>query len=208
MSRSEQKELTRQKILAAAGRGFRRGGYGGIGVDGLAKEAGVTSGAFYVHFGSKAEAFRAAAVVAVAEVGAALQQLQADQPRRWWQTFVEFYLGTKRLSDLSDSCGLQSLAPEVARADAESRSAFQAELLKVAAVVAGGPDAPDAPRDIDGALAALAALVGAVTLARAVPDPGLADQLARTTAAMLLPTVAAPRSAAAPAPGVRRPRKA
>ena len=56
--REEQKKLTRQRIVDAAGRGFRRGGYGGIGVDGLAKEAGMTSGAFYVHFDSKKAAFR------------------------------------------------------------------------------------------------------------------------------------------------------
>ena len=45
MSRSEKKQETRQRILDAAGRGFRKGGYDGIGVDGLAKQAGVTSGA-------------------------------------------------------------------------------------------------------------------------------------------------------------------
>ena len=50
------KEGARTRILDAAGRGFRRLGFGGIGVDGLAKEAGVTSGAFYGHFPSKAEA--------------------------------------------------------------------------------------------------------------------------------------------------------
>ena len=53
------KEAGRAKILASAGRGFRRHGFGGVGVDALAQEAGVTSGAFYAHFKSKAEAFRA-----------------------------------------------------------------------------------------------------------------------------------------------------
>ena len=49
-------------MVAAAGRGFRRQGFGGIGVDGLAKEAEVASGAFYGHFSSKGEAFKAALV--------------------------------------------------------------------------------------------------------------------------------------------------
>ena len=53
------KEESRQRIVAAAGRGFRKLGYGGIGVDGLAREANVTHGAFYGHFRSMAEAFRA-----------------------------------------------------------------------------------------------------------------------------------------------------
>jgi TetR/AcrR family transcriptional repressor of nem operon len=40
----DHKEEARSRILHAAGRGFRRLGFGGVGVDGLAKEAGVTSG--------------------------------------------------------------------------------------------------------------------------------------------------------------------
>ena len=48
----------RQRLVEAAGRGFRTGGFGGAGVDALAKGAGLTSGAFYAHFDSKAEAFR------------------------------------------------------------------------------------------------------------------------------------------------------
>ena len=51
----EYKQLVRRKMVDAAGRGFRKNGYGGLGVDGLAKEAGVTSGAFYGHFKSKDE---------------------------------------------------------------------------------------------------------------------------------------------------------
>ena len=51
------KEETHQRMLEAVGCGFRDRGYAGIGVDGLAKTAGVTSGAFYAHFGSKGEAF-------------------------------------------------------------------------------------------------------------------------------------------------------
>ena len=54
------KEETRKKIVMAASRGFRKHGYGGIGVDGLAKSAGVTSGAFYAHLGSKEGAFNTA----------------------------------------------------------------------------------------------------------------------------------------------------
>ena len=50
----------RARLVEAAGRGFRESGFGGAGVDALAKGAGLTSGAFYAHFDSKAEAFRLA----------------------------------------------------------------------------------------------------------------------------------------------------
>lgn len=190
MSRTEQKEVTRRRILEAAGRGFRKGGFGGVGVDGLAREAGVTSGAFYVHFDSKATAFRQAVVEGVSDVVNALHALQTERPDEWWPAFVAFYVGERRKCDLAESCGLQSLAPEVARADAESRSVFEAELRKVASAIASGPPCVDAPTTIDGAYAALAALIGAVTLARAVPDSALADQIAAATRRQLNPSCA------------------
>ena len=75
-TRTEQKQQTRQRILDAAGRGFRKGGFGGIGVDGLAKEAGVTSGAFYVHFDSKATAFRESVVKGMSDLKDGVRHFQ------------------------------------------------------------------------------------------------------------------------------------
>jgi TetR/AcrR family transcriptional repressor of nem operon len=188
MPRNEQKTQTRERILAAAARSFRKGGYGGIGVDGLSKEAGVTSGAFYVHFGSKAEAFKESVVQGVTDVIRGVQQLQAEHGKNWWSKFVTFYLHEKRKCDLSESCGLQSLAAEVARADEASRSAFTDELLMVARAILDGPRSPDAPETIEDAYAAIATLVGAVTLARAVNDPAVAKKIASNTEKLLLST--------------------
>jgi AcrR family transcriptional regulator len=207
MSRAEQKQLTRQRILDAAGRGFRECGYGGVGVDALAQAAGVTSGAFYVHFDSKAAAFRDAVVQGVADVDRAVRKLQVDDPRGWWPAFVAFYLGTRRKSALAESCGLQSLTSEVARADVASRGVFETELRAVGQTIAAGPPSPGAPRTVDSACAALATLIGAVTLARAVRDPALADQIAAAAERALLPSVrprkAAERKARTSARGVR-----
>lgn len=187
MSRSEQKRQTRERILAAAGRGFRQGGFGGIGVDGLAKAAGVTSGAFYAHFDSKATAFREAVAQGMAELQEGVRRCQAEQGEAWWPAFVRFYLGAKRRCDLAESCALQSLAPEVARSDAGARADFEAELGAVAALIVAGPASPGAPVDVPAALAALATLAGAVTLARAVESPALAEQIATATERVLLP---------------------
>lgn len=186
MSRHEQKQQTRQRIADAAGRGFRQGGFGGIGVDGLAKQAGVTSGAFYVHFGSKAEAFREAVAQGMAGLKLGVLHFQAEHGRQWWPEFVRFYLGVKRTCDLCDSCTLQSLSPEVARADAASQAAFEAGLLEVAQAVIDGPASPAAPRELSAAFAALASLVGAVTLARAVSSPALSEQIAAAAERTLL----------------------
>ena len=178
MSRTEQKLETRRRITQAAGELFRSSGYEGTGVDGLAKAAGVTSGAFYVHFDSKADAFNEAVDTALSDVKDGIRSFQASAPKQWWSTFVEFYLGERRRADLAQSCGLQTLAPEVARSDQATIERFESGLREIAATIVRGPRAKGAPRTLESAFAALGALLGAVTLTRAVSDPALADQIA------------------------------
>ena len=172
------KDEARSRILNAAGRGFRRLGFGGIGVDGLAKDAGVTSGAFYGHFPSKAEAFKAAAVAGLVQLREAIEDLRAREGEDWLATFVDFYMSVRRTCNLSESCALQSLTPEVARADHGTRTAYEAELLKVAEAVAQGlPNGP-LPARRRTAWAILAMLSGGVSLARSAADPRTGAQIA------------------------------
>jgi AcrR family transcriptional regulator len=186
MSRQEQKVQTKQRILESAGRSFRRSGYGGVGVDALAKAAGVTSGAFYVHFGSKQEAFRAAVEHGLADLEAGVRYFQETFADAWWERFVRFYLTDKRRCELGESCSLQSLAPEVARAGEEDRAAFEAGLNAVAGTVLAGPASAGKPERLEAALAALAMLVGAVSLGRAVASEAVAEQMADAVARVLL----------------------
>ena len=187
MSRAAQKLLTRQRIIEASGRVFRKCGFGGIGVDGLAKEAGVTSGAFYVHFPSKANAFQAAVSDGMAGLRIGIQHFQALHGQDWWPAFVHYYLDEKRQCDLAQSCGLPSLAPEVISAGTEAKELFEAELLATAQLIVEGPASMDKPVTRETALSALATLIGAITLARAITTPEIADSLARTAYAALLP---------------------
>jgi TetR/AcrR family transcriptional regulator, transcriptional repressor for nem operon len=171
------KEEARSRILSAAGRGFRRLGYGGIGVDGLAKEAGVTSGAFYGHFPSKAEAFKASAVAGLVELREAIEQLQVEQGDAWLKHFTEFYLSVRRTCDLGESCGLQSMTPEVVRADDDTKAAYEAKMLKVVDAVAAGLRHGTSMKRHQTAWAILSLLSGSVTLARSAPDPKIGAQI-------------------------------
>jgi len=172
------KDEARSRILNAAGRGFRRLGFGGIGVDGLAKEAGVTSGAFYGHFPSKAEAFKAAAVAGLVQLREAIEDLRAREGEDWLATFVDFYISVRRTCDLGESCALQSLTPEVARADHDTRTAYEAELLRVAEAVAQGLPAGSLPARRKTAWAILAMLSGGISMARSAADPKTGAQIA------------------------------
>jgi AcrR family transcriptional regulator len=172
---AEHKEETRRRILNAAGQLFRQEGYGGSGIDSLTKAAGVTNGAFYGHFASKRDAFRAAVLAGVEELRTGIAALKAKRGRRWFRIFVDLYLGPKRTCDLGQSCALPSLSPEVVRADAVTRRAYEQELRRLIEEVASGLSA----RRDETAIVLLALLSGGVTLARAVSDPALADKIAQ-----------------------------
>ena len=172
------KEEARAKILHAVGRGFRTQGFAGIGVDGLAKEAGVTSGAFYGHFQSKADAFEAAAVAGLVELRQAIEGLRAKEGGRWLEKFVDFYLSTKRTCHLGESCALQSLTPEVARAGQETKIAYEAELLRVIEAMAEGLTHGSLAARRKTAWAIFSMLAGGVTLSRAIHDSAVGAQIA------------------------------
>ena len=69
-------------------------------------------------------------------------------------------------------------AVKKARSDESTRSIFQAELLKAARSFAAGLPPLQGQLDSDRAWASMALLIGGVTLARAVKDPTLADEIA------------------------------
>ena len=183
---AEHKRTTRSRIVGAAGRLFRRNGYGGSGIDGLTKAAGVTNGAFYGHFKSKREAFRTAVLAGLEELRLGILELKTSRRKRWLGTFIATYLGPKRLCDLGESCALVSLSAEVMRADAATREAYQAQLRRLIDEVAAGMPEGSKRQRSDAAIALLALLSGGATLARAVADEELADRIARAAGRLAL----------------------
>lgn len=180
------REEARTRMIAAAGRGFRRRGFGGIGVDGLAKEAEVTSGAFYGHFPSKEAAFKEAVVTGMEELRAGVVSFREKHGAKWVEAFIDFYLGYKRTCELGDSCTLQSLSPEVGRSDAEIRAAYEAGMLKVVDAVAEGLEGGTLADRRKRAWALLSLLSGGVTLARAVADDSVSNKIAASIRAAAL----------------------
>ena len=55
----EHKDKTRARLLAVGGSVAKKNGFGSTGVDSLMAAVGLTSGAFYAHFRSKAELLEA-----------------------------------------------------------------------------------------------------------------------------------------------------
>ena len=175
---AEQKEQMRQKMLDAIGRGFRSQGYAGIGVDGLAKEAGVTSGAIYSQFGSKDAAFMAALVAGLDEVISAIPQYQETHGEKWIEAFAAYYLGKAHREDLACGCAMATLTPEVIRSGADTQTVLEAKMQSIIALIirglAGGTEEEKQCR----AWAMLCTLVGGLTFSRAMQSEDISAAIA------------------------------
>lgn len=174
----DRKRDTQQKMVDAASRLFRRNGYDGIGVAGVAKEAGVTSGAFYDHFGSKDGAFTAALCAGLEEVIEAVPQFQAKHGADWVAAFADYYLGAAHRGDADRLCAMTALSPDVARAGPEIKAAYDEKMGRIVDLMAQGLDGSTAPDRRRRAWQLLSTLIGGLTLARATGSPERAAEIA------------------------------
>jgi TetR/AcrR family transcriptional regulator, transcriptional repressor for nem operon len=175
---TDHKPATRERILAAAGAAFRRRGVAGTGIDGVMAAAGLTAGGFYAHFPSKA-ALLAAVVERLLPRGADLLSAGLDEERghAFLRAAAARYLGPEHRDAPEAGCPLPALLSDLPRAGDAPRRALADGLLRMAADL--GPRMPAAPglNGEDRVLATLALGAGGVALARAVPDPDLADRI-------------------------------
>lgn len=173
--RAERKAASRQRIVKAAADLMRRNGLDGASVAAVMAEAGLTHGAFYAHFPDKtalaSEALRRANAYRERWLAAPAELDQAS----WLRRIAARYLSRRHLEAPGEGCPYPSLAPDVARDGPDLRAAFEAEMRETERQMRArlGDDADSAER----ALAALAMMVGAMALARAVEDPAYADRI-------------------------------
>lgn len=176
--KTDQKEKTRQLMLDAAGRGFRKHGYAGIGVDGLAKAAGVTSGAFYSHFGSKDGAFELALTAGLDEVIEALPRFQSEHGKNWVVAFAEYYLGKSHRNSLDCGCAMATLTPEAVRFGAKVHTIFEKKMLIIAGLIAKGLAGNSNEECLTRAWSMLGVLIGGINVARAMKSAKISEEVA------------------------------
>jgi AcrR family transcriptional regulator len=164
------KEQTRERILETAARAIRRGGYQGVGVADIMKEAGLTHGGFYAHFESR-DAMLAAALERAGQDGAerlaaAMQRRQAEgaSPLR---ALVETYLNDAHLASQEQGCPVAALASEMPR---QSELVREASARRVAGLIGRVRQALPASAPDGSAEAVASQLVGALQLGRALGD--------------------------------------
>ena len=184
---AEHKAKTRERILEAAGRVFRRLGYHAAGVDAVMEEAGLTAGGFYAHFDSKQALLAEAIAHSGAQIAGRHQTWAGELTGRGWvEAFLSDYLSSKHCRQIEDGCPLAALVSEVSRADEAVKASFEEMVRELLEELASHARAGGASGAGDRALQAVALCVGGLSLARSVRDEGFAERIMRSCRRMAI----------------------
>lgn len=173
-----------ERIVATAAARFREVGIEGVGVADLMKEAGLTHGGFYRHFGSRDELVAEAVERALADGKQAAESLQNMQrpAAAVLALLIDGYLSITHRDQLATSCAVTTLAGDVARSNERTRTAYTQQVERYLDLLGHLIAADKQPARKAKAMAALATLVGAVSIARAVNDPQLSGEILKSAA--------------------------
>lgn len=174
---------TRERLVELAAAQLRREGVAAVGVQPLMRAAGMTHGGFYQHFASREALLAAAVERAFAEAGAAARDGDVPDPHRALRRFVRGYLSDAHIGAPEAGCPLPTLAGEAGRLTGEAGKRYREGAARVEARVAALLAAADITHVPP--ISLLAELVGAVVLARLLPEEERGAALAEARAAVL-----------------------
>lgn len=171
-----QREATRQRIIDTASGRFRSEGIAASGLAAIMSDAGLTNGAFYPHFDSKAELVRESVAAAMDGQSERLRDLAEAGGV---EAVIAAYLSPQHRDNPDKGCALAALLPELAREPASARAAwaknFQASVQQLASAL---PHNQGDREDV--ALALYSLLIGTLQLARATQGTPLSDRILKS----------------------------
>lgn len=167
----------RDRIIDAAGALFRAKGFGGIGVADIMKAADLTHGGFYGHFASKDDLVAQASRRTMARAAANWAKLAGAAPEKPYVALLKHYLSPKHRDDPGQGCAFAALGNDAARSGKIVRDAFAEGLAPLLDILAQSIPGKSKTARRRKAVAAMATLVGALTLARAVEGTSLSNEM-------------------------------
>lgn len=185
--RPEHKAEVHQRIVTDASRRVRAEGLTGAAVAEVMRDTGLTRGGFYKHFGSKDELLLESLREAFREIADNLARAAEQSPTEApWKAIVKTYLSLEYCDHVERGCPLTALAPEMARVDAGMRGQIFAELVKYKKRML--PFMPGRrTRDKERAFFVIfSTMVGAVEIARVLPDRTAQEKVLSSTREFLL----------------------
>jgi TetR/AcrR family transcriptional repressor of nem operon len=175
------KAATHERIVKAAAARIRCDGVEGVGVADLMREAGLTHGGFYRHFGSRDDLVAEAVEAALAHGSKRAEAAAHHGGPEALAATIDAYLSPLHRDKPETGCAVAALPADIARSSPRARAAYTAQVRRYLDLFADltPTGEPDDPHLI------LATLVGAIALARAVGDPTLSDEILERVARAL-----------------------
>jgi TetR/AcrR family transcriptional regulator, transcriptional repressor for nem operon len=180
-----QKEKTHKRIVAIASKRFREKGLAGFGIAELMKEAGLTVGGFYKHFDSRDELVAEAVGAGFGAWQRQKEVAEAGGRPLSFAKLIDDYLSVAHRKNPGTGCAFSALAPEIARSDKRTRALTSEQVREDLEVIRGLLPGKDKRAARSRAILTFSALVGAMSLARAVSDEVLSQEILKTVAELL-----------------------
>jgi TetR/AcrR family transcriptional repressor of nem operon len=169
-SKSDKAE-THTRIVKVAAKRFRELGLEGIGVADVMKEAGVTVGGFYKHFGSRDE-------LVVEALAAAFKDLDVwEEHTADMAHLLQNYLTEAHRDAPGTGCAMGALVGDMTRGSKSARALYTARVKRSLAFFSALLPSNRRSDKRRRALLMLSALLGAINLSRAVSDPNLSREI-------------------------------
>ena len=156
------KALTHERIVDTAARAIRRGGFSGVGVADIMKEAGLTHGGFYAHFPSRDALLVEALAHAGQQSAERLSQGNAQREARGASPFralIDSYLSDRHLSGTENGCAVAALVVLRANRSVKRAKAMRTSLKRMQTLLDLAPALPLLVR-VDGRIEAPGKLAG------------------------------------------------
>jgi TetR/AcrR family transcriptional regulator, transcriptional repressor for nem operon len=167
---ADQKERARNALLLAGTRSLKTSGFNGIGVDGLAAAAGVTSGAFYSNFPSKEAMLEAVIDTGVGEPFVSeIDSATREEGRARLVSFLREYISADHSLDPAEGCVMPALSADVSRANPPVKDAYQRKMTALVDQIAGLLDGEESDRQRR-AWSIVVLMVGSIVVSRGMPE--------------------------------------
>lgn len=166
------KDASRRRIMEVASERFRSEGIAASGLASIMSDAGMTNGAFYPHFRSKADLVRESVSAAVDAQRDMMMEMIAEGGV---DAVIAAYLSVEHRDSPGQGCTFAALLPELARQPLETRKVYAERLDAFVRQLAAA--LPPHIEDREGvAISIYATLVGSLQIARAVEGTELSDR--------------------------------
>ena len=183
-----EKAKTHKRIVAIASKRFREEGIAGVGIANLMKEAGLTVGGFYKQFDSRDDLV---AEAVGSSLGAWKRQVDAAAsggPPVTYESLVDDYLSEAHRNHPGTGCPVAALAGDIARSDKRTRALVTRQIrdnIELLATLIRGRSEKRKRTPRSQAILTYCALVGAISVARAISDDQLSREILKTMAQLM-----------------------